>query len=224
VSLTLAGWILGAIAVLLVGSLRWADRIAARAEGLELARSVWVILEEELRPGLPDRDWRLTSERSLELRAFRGLGRVCGAADGRWEVAFRGLRVPDPARDSVLILGADGGWRAAELTGSWAGGDACEPDPGEALRRLAWSPQGEIPPVLVRVFERGRYSLEDGAFRYLRGAGGRQPLTPERVGPQSRFEVEGTGFRVLLEVEGWHPGSPVTTFGWTVTPGEARAW
>ena len=214
VTLTLAGWILVGLAVFLGAAVGWSGRVAARAEALQLTRTVWMILDDELRPGVPGRDWALTSDQALELRAFRGIGRVCGYADGRWVVAYRGLRAPDPVRDSVLVLHGDGGWRAADLEGSWSGGNLCELDPGESGRRLAWSAPAGPDPVLVRVFERGRYLLEDGAFRYQRGAGGRQPLTPELVDPWSRFEAHPGGVRVRLRARGWGPTPGGVDFEW----------
>jgi hypothetical protein len=217
VALILATLVLTGAVGLVVASLRWADRVAARADALETARSIWMILEEELRPGLPGRDWRLESEQAIELRAFRGVARVCGRDGGRWSVAWRGARAPDPTRDSVLVLGSDGGWRAIPLTGAWSGGQGCVLLPGETARLLDWSDATEATPVLVRIFESGRYSLEDRAFRYRRGAGGRQPLTPERVGPASRFEAEGPGLRVFLEIDGAGVGIP---FEWRVVPAE----
>jgi len=220
VALTLGGWILGGVVVFLIGSVRWADRVSDRAEALELARTVWMILDAEVRPGIPGRDWTLTSERALELRAYRGVARVCGQEDNRWAVAHRGLRAPDPDRDSVLVLGMDGGWRAADLEGSWAGGGSCALDPGEEARLMRWSGSGDVDPVLVRVFERGRYSLEDGSFRYRRGAGGRQPLTPDRVGAGSRFDPEPPGFRIVLELDGRTTADPGTRFEWRLSPAE----
>jgi hypothetical protein len=217
VALTLAILVLSGAVGFVVASLRWTDRVAARAEALEIARSIWMILDEELRPGLPGRDWRLESEQAIELRAFRGVARVCGQDGGRWAVAWRGARAPDPARDSVLVLGTDGGWRAAPLNGSWSGGQGCVLLPGEAARLLDWSGAVDPIPVLVRIFESGRYSLEDGAFRYRRGGGGRQPLTPERVGPSSRFEVDGPGLRVVLEIDGAGVEIP---FEWRLAPVE----
>lgn len=179
-----------------------------------------MILDEEVRAGLPGRDWAVTSERSVELRAFRGSARICGVEGGRWAVAYRGLRLPDAERDSVLVLGMDGGWRAADLEGSWSGGTLCELDPGERARLLAWSELEAPEPVLVRVFERGRYSLEDRSFRYRRGEGGRQPLTPDRVGEASRFEPDPDGFRVWLEVVGHGPAPLTSRLEWRVVPAE----
>jgi hypothetical protein len=217
VALTLGVLLMTGVVGFVAASSRWADRISARADALELARTVWVVLDQELRPGVPLRDWRLESERAVALRAFRGVGRVCGPAGGRWAVAWRGLRVPDPARDSVLVLAVDGGWRAAPLLASSAGGTGCDLAEGESGRVLDWTGSADVDPVLVRVFEAGRYSLEDGAFRYRRGAGGRQPLTPERVRDGSRFEAEGSGIRVFLEVDAAGVAIP---FGWKVTSGE----
>jgi hypothetical protein len=218
VALTLGMLVLTGMVGFVVASVRWADRAAARADAMEMARSVWMILEEEVRPGLPGRDWRLESGGAIELRAFRGIARVCGQEGGRWSVAWRGFRQPDPARDSVLVLGMDGGWRAGALAGAWSGGGACTLATGESARLLDWTDAADPAPVLLRTFESGRYSLEDRAFRYRRGSGGRQPLTPERVGPGSRFEADGLGLRVFLEAEAAGVRIP---FEWRIASAEA---
>lgn len=207
----------------LAGTLRWAERITDRVEAVELARTVWMILDQELRPGLPGRDWVLESEVAVSLRAFRGLGRVCGPASSGWRIAYRGARAPDPVRDSVLVLGSDGGWRAGALVGVGAAADpagACAPAPGESLRRLEWSLPDDVPPVFVRVFERGRYSFEDRALRYRRGSGGRQPLTLERVGEGSRLRWDGTALHVVLDVDGAGAGRDPVRFEWRFPAGE----
>jgi hypothetical protein len=115
-------------------------------------------------------DISATSEDSVRLRAFRGGGHVCGVQDGSVYVLYRGVRQPDPAKDSVLFLGPDGVEARrleAERQSSECGGslelDVDEPVPDAA----AWA----------LLFESGAYVLADGAVRYRRGEGGRQPLT-----------------------------------------------
>jgi hypothetical protein len=83
------------------------------------------------------------------------------------------------------------------------------------VQRWKWHQGGAPAPVLVRLYERGTYYLADGAFRYRRGAGGRQPLTPERVAPGSGFRpvVGGVEIRVRVTAQ---PGSVSDEFVWVV--------
>lgn len=209
----LVALILGALLLAgMVSAVRGASQAIAeqtrRSESAEVLRTVWSVLDEELSVGRPGLDWILEGEHALLLRAFRGIARVCGPADdpGVWAVAWRGQRAPDAGRDSLLALRQDGAWIAADLVEARAGGN-CVLEEGERAGR--WRPDGSAAsspgePILFRFFEWGRYSLEDGAFRYRRGAGGRQPLTPERLGPGSRFldAPEGPGVRLELEPGG----------------------
>ena len=165
-ALTLGAVLLSAFAGVLVASLRWTRSLVGRAEALEVARTAWIVLEEEIRPGTPGRDWAVLSPEAVALRAFRGVGRICGPAEGpdAWSVAYRGRRLPDPGRgDSLLVLGSDGGWRAFALERSDPGG-GCDLETGELAFRWSWV-QPRVPlPVLARLFERGEYHLADGAF------------------------------------------------------------
>ncbi len=227
-ALTLGIAVLGAFVGVLRGSLKWTESLILRAEALEVIRTIWVVLDEEVRPGLAGRDWTVDDEGVLRLRAFRGVGRICSGAEheDRWVVAYRGRRLPEPARDSVLVLGVDGGWRAFDLVGVVGTGD-CESEPGERVLTGSWS-QPEAPaPALVRVFERGEYHLVDGAFRYRRGEGGRQPLTPERVGPESRFTWAGAEARALevtIEILPVGEVGQVQPFEWTVSGMGLESW
>jgi type II secretory pathway component PulJ len=217
VALALGALVLSAFTGMLVSSLRWMQGIWLRAEALEVVRTVWVVLDEELRPGRPGRDWELIGEgEGVALRAFRGVARVCAPvpSGGGWMVAYRGRRGPDPARDSVLVLGADGGWRAFDIEAVGAG-SGCRAVDGEVVHRWAWAlPEGIPDPVVARIFERGEYHLSEGALRYRRGAGGRQPLTPERPGGGSGFVEDGEGIGIRLEF-GTEPGrSLIEPFSW----------
>lgn len=167
---------------------RAARRAAEVADRLEVARAGRFILDGELRAGVAGRDWTEPRDDTLAVRAFRGLAVPCLAPTGGWNgtVRYRGVRRPDPAKDSVLILEADGGWRALALDDAWVGE---EPPCSAAVDGPEWTTErwglGEggaaapEPPVVVRLFEHGSYHLADGALRYRRGRAGRQPLTPE---------------------------------------------
>ncbi len=223
VALFLAGFVAALVASLVAGSTRALADLLGRSEAAETRRTVAALLHEELSIGVEGRDWRLEGERAVVLRAFRGWARVCGrgAEEGSLRVAWRGDRLPDPARDSLLVLGAGGDWTPAALAhvgGAPASAFAapCAAGPGERVAdwRVSGGPEAPLPetPLLARYFETGRYSLEDGAFRYRRGTAGRQPLTPEVVAPASRFHpVPGGGIEVELHLRlGPRPAAPAT--------------
>ena len=87
--------------------------------------------------------------------------------------------MPDPEKDSVLFVTVDGSWAAADLVGSSPTGTRCALAPESPLQLWRFSGVPPVGTVLGRVYERGTYYASDGALRYRRGAGGRQPLTPE---------------------------------------------
>jgi hypothetical protein len=218
ISLTIGVFVLGAFVGVMTSTLRWSRALSGRSEALEFVRTVWGVLDEELRPGMVGRDWDPVTGTSLRLRAFRGVGRVClpaGDSEG-WIVAFRGRRFPEAVRDSLLVLGEDGGWRAFSLlTVARAGG--CATGSGEEVFRMGWSePSEEIRPILVRLFESGEYHLADGALRYRRGGGGRQPLTPERLGLGSGFRALPNGVEVQIEFPGNPSAGDIPPFVWPV--------
>jgi len=217
VALGLGLLVLGAFVGAATGSLRWIARLWEEAETVDLVHTVWAVLDEELRPGVPGRDWELhESGKWVSLRAFRGIARVCGPAaeDDTWAVAVRGRREAEVGRDSVLVLGRDGGWRAFALESVERGG-ACLPRIDEVAERWGWAQGSTAPPVLVRFFERGEYHLADGALRYRRGGGGRQPLTPERISDESGFEAISGGLEVVVRLLSRTGGAPAA-FRWTV--------
>ncbi len=220
-----AGLLLGGAVMLLQAMAAVTRGLVAREEALETFRTVWTVLHQELGAGLPGRDWELEADNpaALRLRAFRGVAVPCGWDPGTREgdVVWRGHRAPDPSRDSVLVLTGAGDWWVGALEAVPAGGSGgSAPGPsGPCAPAGAGAPArwrlGAAPPdvLLLRYFEHGRYSLEEGAFRYRRGGEGRQPLTPERVGGGSRFHLEEDGrVRVELELdpggraEWWLPG------------------
>ena len=158
------------------------SRVAHRAEGLETIRTVAWLLPEELSGGRPGLDWGPMSRDSVSLRAFRGLAMVSPGFPGGEgvSVCYRGIRAPNAEKDSVLLLEKDGRWTLHELVARVRGGSGCmsmEEGRWETWRLNPAPVEG----VLARVFERGSYHIADGAFRYRRGRGGRQPLTPERI-------------------------------------------
>jgi hypothetical protein len=190
-----------------------------RVELMEVRRTVGWILQEELRASVRGVDWKLHGTDSVSLRAFRGTGMICPPGAGRelTVLGYGGMRIPNPEKDSVLVLQEDGRWVAVGLVGRTPSSAPCPAAPRLTAER--WTVSDSLNgAVLGRVFERGAYHLAGDAFRYSRGGGGRQPLTPLRL------VTEESGFRPLPAGFGWLlttqlPGSAGTRSRW-----EGRLW
>ena len=160
------------------------ERLEDRIELLSARQMVRWVLEEEIRAGLPGRDWQVPTGDSVALRAFRGWALVCPREEPTSPeevvVCQRGIRNADSRKDSVLVLSGDGRWSAARLARREISHGAC---PGESdFREERWELDPPVPDaVFARVYESGAYFIRDGALRYRRGRGGRQPLTPQRI-------------------------------------------
>jgi hypothetical protein len=152
------------------------SRLLARAHDTTRAeavvRTASVVLDAELR-GLAPEDISAISADSVRLRAVRGGGVVCAADSLALVVRYRGIRSPNPAKDSVLVIRSDataGRVRRIEAVGSDA---RC----GGAVRLHLDGPAG--PAGWALVFETGAYHVVHRSVRYRRGRGGRQSLTEE---------------------------------------------
>lgn len=201
-SLAEAVTVLALSGVMLAAVARYAGQLAAlhriqvstmeRARTLETARTV---LEAELRYLAPGRDLAGLASDSLAGRFFRGMGRICGEG---LRVHYRGIRAPDPDKDSLLFAGgADP--RPFALRG--LSPDLCA-DGTPALRLAAdTAPRHGV----VLLFEHGSYHVGGGGLRYRIGRAGRQPLT----GP---LEPAGARFAPLA-------GTAADTVGIAITGG-----
>jgi hypothetical protein len=188
----IAGMLIGTV----VGWARLAARAAVDEETRDAAWTAATVLGAELRSVHGPGDIRAAVAESVAIRAFRGNGIVCRPRDTSAHVAWLGRRLPDPAKDSVLILGPDGE-RAARLVA--AGTDAGCATGGR--RGLRLDTGGPLPAgTLVLVFETGAYHLDQGTLRYRSGAAGRQPVTAAVLGA-SRFHVrpDGSGADLMLQ-------------------------
>ena len=205
-----AGWGLTA------GMARASFTLAERAESLAAARAAGWIVQEELEGARAGVDVSSPAGDSIALRAFRGTARVCGRVAAR-ELAVRwnGLRAPNPAKDSVLVLVATGVWvrRALQARTKAAGvcGPGAEPDvdpnvdpsvdPSGDSTEERWTLTDSVSgALLLRVFERGSYHLSDAALRYRIGLGGRQPLTPANFDPSRSGITRAGSDRLVLVV------------------------
>ncbi len=205
-----------------VGRTRLAHaRAMERADALSAVRLTGALLRAETAAGRAGVDWAVADD-SLALRAYRGTGLVCGEheAPERLVVSYGGYRRPDPTKDSIEVVYADGARAVLALTGVAEGPSTCW---GALLEGgLALELGGAFPPggVLARVFERGAYSLSGRALRYRRGAGGRQPLTPELFERESGWGLaDGRLSAELVWRVGAVPGA-ITGTG----PGPLRRW
>lgn len=175
------------------------EELLGRAEVLSSARLTGALLRAETHGALRGRDWGVHAD-SLWLRAFRGTALPCPERRGRETLAgaYAGYRAPDPTKDSVLVVYADGSRVVRGLRAVRSGADEC---PGQVLERgFALDLSEPVPrgAILARVFERGAYSVADRAFRYRRGAAGRQPLTPEVWDRSSGWVDDDRGLAVEL--------------------------
>jgi len=164
-------------------------RLSSRADAIVSMRVARHALRSELRRGLPGVDWEVGGD-SLSLRAFRGSALLCPhvSASADLVVWFTGDRRPDPAKDSVVLVEADGTSQLRDLVAVGPAPLPCGSLPADSLE--VWTLDAPAYPdiVLARLFERGSYHLALSALRYRRGNSGRQPLTPEV------WEDAGTGW------------------------------
>lgn len=178
--LVLVAWlfalVMGAVAGFGAQQRRLAELQRDRIRLEEAIRTGTVVMGTELRH-LTAGDVRVDAD-SVRIRAFRGGGPVCEAGADVVHVLYDGVRLPEPAKDSVLLLHGEDE-RVVPLDVA-ASSSAC----GGSVRLrfaepLLESPSGDSPaaPGMAWIFETGAYSLAAGAIRYRRGEGGRQPLT-----------------------------------------------
>ncbi|HUF76739.1 MAG TPA: hypothetical protein VMM35_10705 [Longimicrobiales bacterium] len=174
-------------------------RISGRTDALVALRVSRHVLRRETRHGVAGTDWVAAGD-SLSIRAFRGAAVVCWPDSVPTDivVSYRGDRAPDPTKDSVLLVSADGTRSVRALLGTAAASTACTglDSAGAAVWRLG-APVSEGV-VAAKLFERGSYHVSGAALRYRRGPGGRQPLTPEVLAPTSGWS--GLGGWLALEL------------------------
>ena len=120
------------------------------------------------------------------------LFRSCGAGI----IRYRGLRHPDAAKDSVLIV-RDTAFEAPAAVTSAVPAESCG-----AVGEDSWL-VGIDRPVrpgdLLIFFESGTYYLSGRALRYRLGAEGRQPVTPELMEDRrTRFDRHSGGASAWL--------------------------
>jgi hypothetical protein len=158
---------------LLAAELRRARTAAEQAARQDALRVSWSVVAAELRY-LTAADVHAIGGDSIAIRAIRGVLLPCAQNVYR----FRGMRLPEPAKDSVVaVVSGDalefrlGAQPPAEACGAPAG------ESGGGARLIALAGPAPFEPLLL--FESGAYHLQGRALRYRLGAEGRQPLTGE---------------------------------------------
>lgn len=165
--------------------------LARRSEVVEARRVARDLVDHALTSGTP---WKGGGD-ELQVRSFVGWAVRCPA--GGWR--YRGRRLPDPARDSLWVVGEAGRVRVTGLEASR--GVACAAAlPSEEALELDF--EGGDGTALVRVFESGRFRLGD-ALRYGRRGEAAQPLTGAVLDPAvSRIEVGGSTVTMTIRGRG----------------------
>lgn len=174
--LTLVAWLFALVLLALARFAGAQGQLAGvahdRTRAAELMRTTSLVLDAELRYGAPA-DRTITPD-SVRLRAIRGAGVICGRSGSEVRVQYRGVRNPDPTKDSALVI-TDSATTGVAYRVEGVATAVAEPGCGEGYRlTLEGAPPGN---GFLLVFETGSYHLADGALRYRRGRGGRQPVT-----------------------------------------------
>ena len=196
------------------------ERIAARTDALVALRVGRHVLRREMRHGLMGADWEVGGD-SLSIRAFRGAALVCrnDSTTAGLVVSYVGDRSPDPTKDSVLLVTAEGSRAVRALMGTAAPPVSCAAldSAGAATWQLdTAAPAGT---VAAKLFEHGSYHLSGAALRYRRGGSGRQPLTPEVWSAATGFAASAERVGVELVPRDTLAGPP---WRGLVSPGVAR--
>jgi len=192
------------IAGLLGDAASGSHTVTSRLEVVEARRITRDLVDHGIRAGGAS----AVDSRGLRVRNFVGHAEACGGG----VLAYRGRRRPDPSRDSVWILRADGTQLVTPLEPiRWS--PCPSPATGAEGLVLSWpAVDPRLPaPALVRIFEFGRYTVSD-ALRYGRAGSPAQPLTAPVL------EATASGIQAVAG------GVQVEVTGQTDTTGIARRW
>ena len=226
VALALGSVVTSAAATTLAGQARLLRALMAQQADAEAARVAAGVLRDELRWLDAATDIRGVAGDSLAIRVLRGSGIVCAATASELHVRYDGMRLPDPAKDSILIVTARASrvvaLLGAESGASCASADSSADDPaaeaartgdGVPLRLRVLDETGATDAALVAVFESGVYFVRDAALRYRLGREGRQPLTDERFATRGPPVVVDRASSIAIVPLAWPPvtARPVDT-------------
>src|SRR5687768_2114617 len=183
----LLGILSTACAVLVHAQTQLLRNVSDRVADAEALRTASGIVTAEVR-SVAAADLHAVAADSLALRVHRGMAVVAGVASSGITLNYEGIRDPDPAKDSLLIVGSE---RAGSFTLL----------SGDPLRI-----QPDIPVAshdILLFFETGAYHLATHALRYRRGVEGKQPVTDELIDHRaSRFGVESQARLVRIHLRG----------------------
>jgi hypothetical protein len=195
-ALVVGACVVATAAAALNAALRGALDTSVRTEVIDAERTALAVMRADISFATPG-DISFAGD-SVRLRVFRALAIPCHAVDASITVRWRGARDPDPAKDSLLVIGGSDE-PAFALTSAGtvtAVAPGCNPEHGDRLFRLTFP--APIRAGLLVAFETGSYQVVDGALRYRRGSSGRQPLTAEVFERESGFAWSAAALRVRL--------------------------
>jgi type II secretory pathway component PulJ len=202
-ALTLTVVLAALLCGLLLVQIGLARRVAERARTTDALRTARFVLDGEARRLQPG-DVRDIAADSLAARSFRGSAIPCSITDSaRLHVRYRGDRLPDARKDSLVVITTSGERAAALVESAASPAVGCVARPGEVILRVqAGAPIADAAVLLV--FESGSYYLTSRALRYRVGAEGRQPVTAEAFAhPRTRFGgITEDGITFRLHVSG----------------------
>jgi hypothetical protein len=196
VALFVSSLIAAVALALFIAQARLARQALDGAEALDAVRVSALLLPAEARVISPRKDLHAVGPDSAALRVFRGAGVACAGQGGAATIRYRGLRDPDPAKDSILIL-SGGSERMDALAAVGPPVQPCTVAAGETVLGLTTTTTAPIATHDVLLFfESGAYHLSARALRYRPPGGTRQPLTADVLDAVS-------GFALLVHATQW---------------------
>ena len=153
-----------------------ARQTTMRSEQNDGVRAAMLTLRAELDVVDPRVDVRSIARDSIAARIFRGVAIVCGRRDSLTFVRYRGLRLPDVAKDSAAQIGVEN----AVSIRAVIEGATCPHQPQARLLTIVMAEPASIGSTWL-LFENGSYELSSNALRYRRDAENRQPITAEII-------------------------------------------
>ena len=186
-AVTLLGILSTACGVLVRAQTQLLRNVSNRIADAEALRTAGGIVAAEVRSTAAG-DLHAISADSVALRVHRGLAVVTGVGDDGITLDYEGIRDPDPAKDSLLIVGSERVGSFTLLAG----------DPLRIQSDVAVHTRD-----VLLFFETGAYHLATNALRYRRNVEGKQPVTDELIDHRtSRFGLEAQSSLVRIHLRG----------------------
>ncbi len=185
------------------------EKVTSGVATLDESRLIRHLLRSEVGYAGPDRSYG----DELDLRAFRGIAVRCAAGLAVWPVHVAGVRLPNPEKDSVLVLSDNGRWSVHSFVRRATSSSACPRQPGFRVEEWHLAPFPTAA-VLARYFERASYELSGDAVRIRTGGGSAQPLTTPHLAEGESGAVGGAD-KVRVSLRWARPGVDTVTRAWT---------